>query len=34
MLKENTVQFPKYEEKETDVNIATHIIYDCAKLCL
>ena len=31
MLIENTVQFPKYEEKETDVNIATHIIYDCCK---
>ena len=31
ILTENTVQFPKYEEKETDVNIATHIIYDCCK---
>ena len=31
MLRENTVQFSKYEEKETDVNIATHIIYDCFK---
>lgn len=31
MLMENTVQFPKYEEKETDVNIATHIVYDCCK---
>ena len=29
MLQENIVQFPKHEEKETDVNIATHIIYDC-----
>ena len=27
----NTMQFLKYEEKETDVNIATHIIYDCCK---
>ena len=25
------IQFQKYEEKETDVNIATHIIYDCCK---
>ena len=27
----NTTPFFKYEEKETDVNIATHIIYDCCK---
>ena len=25
----NIFQFSKYEEKETDVNIATHIMYDC-----
>ena len=31
ILRENIVQFPKHEEKETDVNIATHIIYDCCK---
>ena len=24
-------QFSKYEEKETDVNIATHVMYDCCK---
>ena len=24
-------QFSKYEEKETDVNLATHIMYDCCK---
>ena len=27
----NIFQFSKYEEKETDVNIATHIMYDCCK---
>ena len=27
----NITPFFKYEEKETDVNIATHIIYDCCK---
>ena len=27
----NVTPFFKYEEKETDVNIATHIIYDCCK---
>ena len=27
----NINPFFKYEEKETDVNIATHIIYDCCK---
>ncbi|MDE0517931.1 MAG: NYN domain-containing protein [Bdellovibrionales bacterium] len=31
ILRENIVQFPTNEEKETDVNIATHIIYDCCK---
>ncbi len=31
ILGENIVQFPTHEEKETDVNIATHIIYDCCK---
>ena len=31
ILRENIVQFSKHEEKETDVNIATHIIYDCCK---
>ena len=25
------IHFQKYEEKETDVNIATHIMYDCCK---
>ena len=27
----NITPFFKYEEKETDVNIATHVIYDCCK---
>ena len=27
----NIFQLSKYEEKETDVNIATHIMYDCCK---
>ena len=31
VLRTNIVQFYKHEEKETDVNIATHIIYDCCK---
>lgn len=31
LLMKNIIQFPKYEEKETDVNIATHIMYDCCK---
>ena len=31
VLRGTIVQFPTHEEKETDVNIATHIIYDCCK---
>ncbi|MDE0119863.1 MAG: NYN domain-containing protein [Bdellovibrionales bacterium] len=31
VLRKNLVQFPTHEEKETDVNIATHITYDCCK---
>ncbi len=31
LLRGSIFQFPKHEEKETDVNIATHIIYDCCK---
>ena len=29
IIGKNISPFSKYEEKETDVNIATHIIYDC-----
>ena len=31
IIGKNITPFFKYEEKETDVNIATHIIYDCCK---
>ncbi len=31
LLRDNIICFPKYVEKETDVNIATHIVYDCCK---
>ncbi len=31
ILGKNISPFFKYKEKETDVNIATHIIYDCCK---
>ena len=31
IIGKNIIPFFKYEEKETDVNIATHIIYDCCK---
>lgn len=31
IIGKSTFQFSKYEEKETDVNIATHIMYDCCK---
>lgn len=31
IIGKNVFQFSKYEEKETDVNIATHIMYDCCK---
>ena len=31
IMGKSVFQFSKYEEKETDVNIATHIMYDCCK---
>ncbi|MCY4321524.1 MAG: NYN domain-containing protein [Bdellovibrionaceae bacterium] len=31
ITEKNIFQLSKYEEKETDVNIATHIMYDCCK---
>ena len=31
IIGKNITPFFKHEEKETDVNIATHIIYDCCK---
>lgn len=31
IIGKNTIPFFKYKEKETDVNIATNIIYDCCK---
>ncbi len=31
IIGKTSIKLTKHEEKETDVNIATHIIYDCCK---